>query len=95
MDKPTNHIASPDRSRKQATSNISKQSPSPLHHTFCLGHARFTAQPLSALVYTLQERIIILICTGRKVLRSLLKEGGQRYLGCQHDSRDHRFVVLL
>ena len=27
----------------------SKQSPSPLHHTFLLGHARFTAQPLSAL----------------------------------------------
>ena len=27
----------------------SKQSPSPLHHTFLLGRARFTAQPLSAL----------------------------------------------
>ena len=31
------------------TSDISKQSPSPLHHTFLLGRARFTAQPLSAL----------------------------------------------
>ena len=29
--------------------NKSKQSPSPLHHTFLLGRARFTAQPLSAL----------------------------------------------
>ena len=32
---------------------ISKQSPSPLHHTFLLGRARFTAQPLSALVSAL------------------------------------------
>ena len=30
--------------------NKSKQGPSPLHHTFLLGRARFTAQPLSALV---------------------------------------------
>ena len=29
--------------------DISKHSPSPLHHTFLLGRARFTAQPLSAL----------------------------------------------
>ena len=35
---------------KSKTSDISKQSPSPLHHTFLLGHARFTAQPLSALL---------------------------------------------
>ena len=34
---------------KSKTSYISKQSPSPLHHTFLLGRARFTAQPLSAL----------------------------------------------
>ena len=34
---------------KSKTSDISKQSPSPLHHTFLLGRARFTAQPLSAL----------------------------------------------
>ena len=34
------------------TSDITKQSPSPLHHTFLLGRARFTAQPLSALVHT-------------------------------------------
>ena len=40
---------SPGRSRKQATC-IAKQSPSPLNHTFLLGRARFTAQPLSALV---------------------------------------------
>ena len=43
----TNHIASPYRSWKQAT--FLKQNPSPLHHTFLLGRARFTAQPLSAL----------------------------------------------
>ena len=35
---------------KSKTNDISKQSPSPLHHTFLLGHARFTAQPLSALI---------------------------------------------
>ena len=34
---------------KSKTSDISKHSPSPLHHTFLLGGARFTAQPLSAL----------------------------------------------
>ena len=34
---------------KSKTSDICKQSPSPLHHTFLLGRARFTAQPLSAL----------------------------------------------
>ena len=34
----------------------SKQSPSPLHHTFLLGRARFTAQPLSALVCTNGKR---------------------------------------
>ena len=34
---------------KSKTSDISKLSPSPLHHTFLLGRARFTAQPLSAL----------------------------------------------
>ena len=31
---------------KSKTSYISKQSPSPLHHTFLLGRSRFTAQPL-------------------------------------------------
>ena len=35
---------------KSKTSGISKQSPSPLRHTFLLGRARFTAQPLSALL---------------------------------------------
>ena len=34
---------------KVENGDISKQSPSPLHHTFLLGRARFTAQPLSAL----------------------------------------------
>ena len=34
---------------KSKTSHISKHSPSPLHHTFLLGRARFTALPLSAL----------------------------------------------
>ena len=38
---------------KSKTNDISKQSPSPLHHTFLLGRARFTAQPLSALVLPL------------------------------------------
>ena len=37
---------------KSKTSCISKQSPSPLHHTFLLGRSRFTAQPLSALGFT-------------------------------------------
>ena len=37
---------------KSKTSVISKKRPSPLHHTFLLGRARFTAQPLSALVVT-------------------------------------------
>ena len=37
---------------KPKTSDISKQSPSPLHHTFLLGRARFTAQPLSALIWS-------------------------------------------
>ena len=34
--------------------NKSKQGPSPLHHTFLLGRARFTAQPLSALLGSLR-----------------------------------------
>ena len=37
---------------KSKTNDISKQSPSPLHHTFLLGRARFTAQPLAALSAT-------------------------------------------
>ena len=43
---------------KSKTSDISKQSPSPLHHTFLLGRARFTAQPLSALLGTDSHRTI-------------------------------------
>ena len=39
---------------KSKTSHISKHSPSPLHHTFLLGRARFTALPLSALGQKLQ-----------------------------------------
>ena len=35
---------------KSKTSDISEQSPSPLHHTFLLGRARYTAQPSSALM---------------------------------------------
>ena len=41
---------------KSKTSDISKQSPSPLHHTFLLGRARFTAQPLSALILSFDVR---------------------------------------
>ena len=37
--------------------NKSKQSPSPLHHTFLLGRARFTAQLLSALQVSVQTRL--------------------------------------
>ena len=37
---------------KSKKSVISKQRPSPLHHTFLLGRARFTSQPLSALLFT-------------------------------------------
>ena len=33
---------------KSKTSDVSMQSPSLLHHTFSLGRARFTSQPLSA-----------------------------------------------
>ena len=40
---------------KSKTSDISKQSPSPLHHTFLLRRARFTAQPLSALASSVQN----------------------------------------
>ena len=32
--------------------NKSKQGPSPLHHTFLLGRARFTAQPLQGCAET-------------------------------------------
>ena len=41
---------------KSKTSDISKQSPSQLHHTFLLGRARFTAQPLSPLLLRTYER---------------------------------------
>ena len=45
---------------KSKTSDISTQSPSPLDHTFLLGRARFTAQPLSALSCTaVSQRDII------------------------------------
>ena len=52
---------------KSKTNDISKQSPSPLHHTFLLGRARFTAQPLSALHFAafarpqISRSIILLI----------------------------------
>ena len=42
---------------KSKTSDISKHSPSPLHHTFLLRRARFTAQPLSALIITKFSRM--------------------------------------
>ena len=41
---------------KSKRSNISKQSPSPLHHTFFLGRARFTTKPLSALPISVKRR---------------------------------------
>ena len=44
---------------KSKTSDISKQSPSPLHHTFLLGRARFTVQPLSALIYSVLSGIAL------------------------------------
>ena len=44
---------------KSKTSDISKQSPSPLHHTFLLGRACFTAQPLSALLTTSRRTRLI------------------------------------
>ena len=60
MDKP--HLKPWPKKNKRHL--ISKQSPSPLHHTFLLGRARFTAQPLSALVNSIEnfyfgERILI------------------------------------
>ena len=54
MDKP-HHKPWP----KSKRSNISKQSPSPLHHTFLLGCARFTAQPLFALAKTPNFRVTL------------------------------------
>ena len=42
---------------KSKTSDIFKQSPSPLHHTFLLGRARLTAQPLSALFNIVQATL--------------------------------------
>ena len=45
---------------KSKTSDISKHSPSPLHHTFLLGRARFIAQPLSALVTDFKTRVLTL-----------------------------------
>ena len=48
-----------------ATRDISKQSPSLLHHTFLLGRARFTAQPLSALqTETVMEDALKYLYTG-------------------------------
>ena len=44
---------------KSKTSDISKQSPSPRHHTFLLGRAPFTAQPLSALIYSVLSGIAL------------------------------------
>ena len=44
---------------KSKTSHISKHSPSPLHHTFLLGRARFTALPLSALVFSYDTQLIL------------------------------------
>ena len=55
---------------KSKTSDISKQSPSPLHHTFLLGRARFTAQPLSALGKT------------NKAMSSRFSTRGQKPLLC-------------
>ena len=45
---------------KSKTSDISKQSPSPLHHTFVLGRARFIAQPLSALGLLARNRVLLI-----------------------------------
>ena len=41
---------------KSKTSDISKQRPSALRHTFLLGRARFTAQPLSAMLESSKSR---------------------------------------
>ena len=45
---------------KSKTSDISKQGPSPLHHTFLLGRACFTAQPLSALFCITAAALLVL-----------------------------------
>ena len=57
---------------KSKTSDISKQSPSPLHHTFLLGRARFTAQPLSALVSVVQNSVVVVQnnCKGKTKKRA-------------------------
>ena len=61
---------------KSETSDISKHSPSPLHHTFLLGRARFTAQPLSALLHTIpsQEPLTNSIVPSQ-ICKRLLKTG--------------------
>ena len=46
---------------KSKTSVISKQSPSPLHHTFLLWRARFTAQPFSALLLRIPYRLRLFV----------------------------------
>ena len=60
----------PDRKPwpKSKTSDISKQSPSPLHRTFLLGRARFTAQPLSALFAGGYPRLVPQKLNGRPLL---------------------------
>ena len=58
---------------KSKTGDISKHSPSPLHHTFLLRRARFTAQPLSALTSRVYytpvpgDECIALLCSVSRV----------------------------
>ena len=59
---------------KSKTSDISRQSPSPLHHTFLLGRVRFTAQPLSTLWLT-ERTYASTDCTGRVGRLSKGREG--------------------
>jgi len=60
---------------KSKTSNISKHSPSLLHHTFLLGRARFTAQPLSALLANVTSKRVKLTQTSGKMLRVNVPSG--------------------
>ena len=72
-----NHIQALPKSK---TSDISKQSPSPLHHTFLLGRARFTAKPLSALINTTRTAPIRSCVRGRTQFFKIVGFAGKRFL---------------
>ena len=80
---------------KSKTSDIFKQSLSPLHHTFLLGRARFTAQPLSALFPPVLENVCRAFSPG-PTDRPWVSEDAQSHT-CQHHAevtQSHTFAAL-